>query len=61
MEKEKVLKPNGGYPMHTFEDLRELYFTYIHNPDDRALIEKAYLLAKEKHAGIKRKTGETKN
>lgn len=58
MEKEKALKPNGGYPMHTFEDLRELYFTYIHNPDDRALIEKAYLLAKEKHAGIKRKTGE---
>lgn len=57
-EEKKTLPWNGGYPMHSFETLRELYFTYIHDPKNRKLIEDAYLLAKEKHAGVFRKSGE---
>ncbi len=57
-KKEKVLLPNGGYPMHTFEDLKSLYFPYIHDENGRKLIEKAYQVAEEKHKGILRKTGE---
>lgn len=52
------IPPNGGYPMHSFESLRELYCTYIKNPDSRKMVEDAYLLAKEKHAGVLRKSGE---
>ena len=59
MEKEKrALKPNGGYPMHTFEELQALYFPYITNPDDRALIEKAYHYCAKMHDGQLRKSGE---
>lgn len=60
-EKEKSQKPlpwNGGYPMHSFEDLRELYCTYIKNPKDREMVENAYRLAEKKHAGVLRKSGE---
>lgn len=58
-EKEsKKLLPNGGYPMHSFDDVKELYFTYIKNPKDRELIEKAYLFAAKKHEGVFRKSGE---
>lgn len=49
---------NGGYPMHSFEDLRELYCTYIKNPKDRQMVEEAYELAAKKHAGVLRKSGE---
>lgn len=55
---EKRLLPNGGYPMHTFEDLKALYYTYITNPDDRKTIESAYEFAKAKHEGQTRKSGE---
>lgn len=44
--------------MHSFEDLKDLYYTYIHNPLDRKKIEEAYELASEKHKGVLRKTGE---
>lgn len=50
--------PNGGYPMHSFEDLKSLYFPYITNPDSRKMIEEAYLLAAKKHANQFRKSGE---
>ena len=50
--------PNGGYPMHTFNDLKELFYPYITNPKDRQIVEKAYEFAKKKHAGQKRKSGE---
>ena len=50
--------PNGGYPMHTFEQLKELYFTYIKNPKDRQMVEDAYKLADLKHKGVVRKSGE---
>lgn len=58
MEENKVLRPNGGYPMHTFEDVQEVYSTYIFNEEDRNLIKKAYEFAYKKHDGIFRKSGE---
>jgi len=54
----KKILPNGGFPMHTFEDVKGLYFLYIHNEDDQKLIENAYLFADGKHKGITRKSGE---
>ena len=54
---EKVLQ-NGGYPMHTFEDVKEIYYAYIHDEKDRKMIENAYKFVKEKHNGIFRKSGE---
>jgi guanosine-3',5'-bis(diphosphate) 3'-pyrophosphohydrolase len=53
-----AIKQNGGYPMHTFEDVREFYYPYIHSEKDRAMIKAAYEYAKKKHAGIFRKSGE---
>lgn len=53
----KVLQ-NGGYPMHTFEDVKEIYYAYIHDEKDRKLIESAYNFVKIKHDGIFRKSGE---
>ena len=50
MEK-KTLLPNGGYPMHTFEDLKEVYFPYITLPENRKLIEDAYKFALKKDVG----------
>ena len=54
----KQLKPNGGYPMHRFEDLETLYFVYITDPDNRALIRKAYEFALARHGDQKRRSGE---
>lgn len=62
MENEQTNKtkllPNGGYPMHTFDDLKALYYTYIANPNDRKMIEDAYHFALKKHEGQFRKSGE---
>ncbi len=44
--------------LHTFDEVKENYYVYITNPNSRALIEKAYEFAKEKHAGQFRKSGE---
>lgn len=44
--------------LHTFDEVKEKYSSYIKNENDRALIEKAYLFVKEKHAGQFRKSGE---
>ncbi|HKL72656.1 MAG TPA: bifunctional (p)ppGpp synthetase/guanosine-3',5'-bis(diphosphate) 3'-pyrophosphohydrolase [Candidatus Onthovivens sp.] len=52
------LLPNGGYTLHTFEDIRAVFSLYIKNEEDVKNIEKAYLLAQEKHAGVFRKSGE---
>ncbi|MCR5491896.1 MAG: bifunctional (p)ppGpp synthetase/guanosine-3',5'-bis(diphosphate) 3'-pyrophosphohydrolase [Bacilli bacterium] len=49
---------NGGYPMHTYDDLRALFCLYITAEDSQKLIHKAYLFAAKKHAGQKRKSGE---
>ena len=58
MEKGKVLKINGGYPLHTFEDIEDKYSTYITSPEDKAKIRSAYDFIMEKHAGQLRKSGE---
>lgn len=42
----------------TFEEVRETYSKYIHNPTDLALIEKAYRFAEKKHEGQMRKSGD---
>ncbi len=55
---QKKLVPNGGYPMHTFEDLKDLYFLYITHKEDRDLIEKAYHFAALKHKDQYRRSGE---
>ena len=52
------LLPNGGYPMHTFDDLKAAYSLYIHNEADQKMIEDAYHFVEKKHAGIIRKSGE---
>ena len=33
---------NGGYPLHTFEDVESIYERYISSVEDRELIKKAY-------------------
>ena len=42
----------------TFEELREKVITYINDEKDLDMIRKAYMLAFEKHFGVKRKSGE---
>ena len=49
---------NGGYPLHTFEEVEDVYKTYIFNPKDLADIKKAYEFILEKHNGQFRKSGE---
>ncbi|MBP5091315.1 MAG: bifunctional (p)ppGpp synthetase/guanosine-3',5'-bis(diphosphate) 3'-pyrophosphohydrolase [Bacilli bacterium] len=44
--------------MHAFDDLKAVFYTYITNPDDRKMVERAYLFAAEKHKDQKRKSGE---
>lgn len=55
---EKKLVPNGGYPMHSFEDLKNLYAIYIHEEKARKNIYNAFKFAEQKHAGVVRKSGE---
>ena len=43
---------------HTYEDVRDIFITYIHNEDDKKLIYDAYSFAKEMHKDQKRKSGE---
>ena len=52
------MRPNGGYPMHTFENVEAVYSLYIHNEKDRTMIRKAYDFVCKKHEGIFRKSGE---
>ncbi len=54
----KVIKPNGGYKMHTFEEVQEQYFTYIRDKKAQTFIENAYKYADKKHAGVFRNSGE---
>ena len=53
---EKIV--NGGYPLHSFDDLKELYSQYIHDEHDLAKIEDAYQFILQKHQGQMRKSGE---
>lgn len=54
----KPLPINGGYPLHTFEEVEDLYKVYIFNKDDLEAIRKAYEFMVEKHNGQVRKSGE---
>ena len=60
MEKNTKTKyvPNGGYPMHTFNDVKDLYYSYISNPLDRKKIEEAFYLASTQHKDQRRRSGE---
>lgn len=59
MEKKKDILPiNGGFPLHTFSEVKELYSTYIFNENDRKSIEDAYNFVIEKHKGQTRRSGE---
>ncbi len=52
------VKVNGGYPLHTFEQLKELYSQYITDENDLKSIEDAYNFILKKHEGQFRKSGE---
>ncbi len=52
------LKVNGGYPLHTFEDVKDIFEIYISDKMDREMVKRAYLLAKKVHDGQFRKSGE---
>ena len=59
MSDEKKLPPvNGGYPLHTFDEVKDLYMEYISSPEDRQAIEKAFAFIVEKHKGQTRRSGE---
>ena len=55
---EKKLLVNGGYPLHTFEQLKDVYEQYIKDESDRKKIETAYAFILEKHKNQFRKSGE---
>ncbi len=58
MARDSKLKINGGYPLHTFEQLEEKYKEYISNEADLIKIREAYDFIIEKHKGQVRKSGE---
>ena len=58
MEKAKVLKVNGGYPLHTFEDIEDIYSSYIFDSTDKKRIREAYDFIIKKHDGQLRRSGE---
>lgn len=57
-EGNEVILQNGGYKMHTFEEVKEVYLSYISDEKSKKLIEDAYVFVCKKHAGIYRKSGE---
>ena len=57
-ESNKELPINGGYPLHTFEDVEGIYENYIYSSDDRKRIREAYEFILKKHEGQKRRSGE---
>ena len=57
MENKKPLV-NGGYPLHTFQDVEDIYMLYISSKEDRRRIEEAYDFIMRMHDGQFRKSGE---
>ena len=47
-----------AYVEHTFDDVENLFTTYIHNKDDLDLIRRSFKYASEKHEGQFRKSGQ---
>lgn len=58
MSKEVKELVNGGYPLHTFEQLEEKYKEYISDENDLKKIREAYEFILLKHKGQFRKSGE---
>ena len=58
MEK-KSAPVNGGYPLHTFQEVEDIYMLYISSAEDRRRIVEAYDFIMEKHKGQNRRSGET--
>ncbi|NLV28769.1 MAG: bifunctional (p)ppGpp synthetase/guanosine-3',5'-bis(diphosphate) 3'-pyrophosphohydrolase [Erysipelotrichaceae bacterium] len=58
MEEKKNIPINGGYPLHTFEEVEAIYQNYISSPEDRKQIRAAYDFILEKHKDQYRKSGE---
>ena len=57
MENKKPLV-NGGYPLHTFQEVEDIYMLYISSPEDRRRIQEAYDFIMAKHSNQFRKSGE---
>lgn len=57
MENKKPLV-NGGYPLHTFQEVEDIYMLYISSHEDRKRIEEAYDFIMLKHKDQYRKSGE---
>ena len=49
---------NGGYRLHTFQEVEDVYMLYISSPDDRRRIKEAYDFIMLKHNGQFRRSGE---
>ena len=49
---------NGGYPLHTFQEVEDIYMLYISSPNDRKRIVEAYDFIMEKHKDQFRRSGE---
>lgn len=57
MENQKILI-NGGYPLHSFQEVEDIYMLYISSKEDRARILDAYNFIVDKHKDQLRKSGE---
>ena len=57
MENKKPLV-NGGYPLHTFQEVEDIYMLYISSTEDRRRIRDAYDFIMLKHNNQFRKSGE---
>ena len=57
MENKKALV-NGGYHLHTFQEVEDVYMLYISSPEDRKRIKEAYDFIMQKHNGQYRRSGE---
>ena len=57
MENKKPLV-NGGYPLHTFQEVEDIYMLYISSSEDRKRIREAYDFIMLKHSNQFRKSGE---
>ena len=57
MENKKPLV-NGGYPLHTFQEVEDIYMLYISSKEDRQRILDAYNFIMQKHNNQFRKSGE---
>ena len=58
MVKETFEGKTPDQKLHTFDEVKELFYVYITNPTSRKLVEDAYEFVKAKHEGQYRRSGE---